>query len=48
MSFPKPSASAGPGGEKWRVVPSHEDKVHPESVSAYRGFTVTPYVNIAF
>lgn len=45
VSFPKPSAQY-PGGEKWRVVASHKDKIHPESVSAYRAFTVTPYVNV--
>jgi len=44
VTFPKPGGPY-PGGEKWRVVAVHEDKVHPESVSAYRAFTVTPYVN---
>jgi len=47
VSFPKPPAT-NPGGEKWRVVATHADGSHASSVSAYRAFTVTPYVDLTF
>jgi beta propeller repeat protein len=47
VSLPKPPAT-NPVGEKWRVVATHADSSHASSVSAYRAFTVTPYVVVTF